>query len=72
MMIVSLFSGEFNVNSRPSNSLDYFETNAGDDESTGSGFSNDNSSLARIVKIATAIFGVLLIIVLCAILCKLE
>lgn len=68
--LIFCFSGEFQVTSRPTNSIDYFETDLDDDDGSGSGFSNDNSSLARIVKIATAILGVLLIIVLCAILCK--
>lgn len=69
-LLITFYAGEFQVTSRPTNSIDYFETDLDDDDGSGSGFSNDNSSLARIVKIATAILGVLLIIVLCAILCK--
>lgn len=62
------FLGETQVTSRPTNPIDYFETDIDDDGE--SGFSNDNSSIARIVITATAVLGVLLIIVLCAILCK--
>lgn len=70
MINTILLSGETQVTNRPTNSIDYFETDLDNDDDSGSGFSSDNSSLARIVKIATAVFGVLLIIVLCAIICK--
>lgn len=68
-MMFLLCLGETQVTSRPTNSIDYFETDIDDDGE--SGFSSDNSSIARIVITATAVLGVLLIIVLCAILCKL-
>lgn len=62
-------AGEFPVNSRPTSSIDYELPDAHDDDSDDSD-SSDNSSIARIVIIATAVLGVLLIVVLCAILCK--
>lgn len=61
--------GEFQVNSRPTSSIDYELPDAHDSDDSDSD-SKDNSSIARIVIIATAVLGVLLIIVLCAILCK--
>lgn len=61
--------GEFQVTSRPINPIDYDIPDAHDDEQ-GESDSSDNSSIARIVIIATAVLGVLLIVVLCAILCK--
>lgn len=69
MNIISCaFAGEFQITSRPANPIDYEIPDANDDDYSGS-HSGDNSSIARIVIIATAILGVLLIIVLCAILC---
>lgn len=66
---ISLFLGTFPVESRPASPIDYEMPDSHDDDYSGSG-SGDNSSIARIVIIATAILGVLLIIVLIAILCK--
>lgn len=66
---ILLFSGTFPVESRPASPIDYEMPDSHDDDYSGSG-SGDNSSIARIVIIATAILGVLLIIVLIAILCK--
>lgn len=63
--------GEFQVTSRPISPIDYELPDAHDDEQNESD-SKDDSSIARIVIIATAVLGVLLIIVLCAILCRLN
>lgn len=61
--------GEFQITSRPASPIDYEIPDTDDDDYSGS-HSGDNSSIARIVIIATAVLGILLIIVLCAILCK--
>lgn len=68
----SIFPGEFEISSRPSETADYLET--GDEEGHNSGDDNesDTSSQARLVLIAIAISGGLLIIVVSAILCKLN
>lgn len=63
------FSGTFPVESRPASPIDYEMPDSHDDDYSGSS-SGDNSSIARIVIIATAILGILLIIVLIAILCE--
>lgn len=67
--MVCFCSGEFQVTSRPDNPIDYEMPDSSDEDQSG-GHSGDNSSIARIVIIATAVLGVLLIIVLCAILCE--
>lgn len=64
--------GEFGVTSRPSESADYLEQLNENNEDSGDNNLNDTSSQARLVIIATAITGGLLIIVVAAILCKFE
>lgn len=66
---IFLFLDEHSVTSRPGNTPDYSEGFV-DDGDDSDDYSEDNSAIARIVIIATAVLGVLLIIVLCAILCK--
>lgn len=63
-----LYPDEHSVSSRPSDTPLYDEGSPHDDDDDE--YSDNNSAIARIVIIATAILGVLLIIVLCAILCK--
>lgn len=61
--------GEFSVTSRPAESADYIEQLGENSDDSGDSDS-DTSSQARLVIIATAITGGLLIIVVAAILCK--
>lgn len=60
---------ERSISTRPTNTPEYDEEIV-DDLSSNDKHSEDNSAIARIVIIATAVLGVLLIIVLCAILCE--
>lgn len=62
------YPDEHAISSRPSDTPDYDE--AFPYEADGGDYPDDNSAIARIVIIATAVLGTLLIIVLCAILCK--
>lgn len=62
------YPDEHSVSSRPSDTPVYDEGFPHEDDDNE--YSDNNSAIARIVIIATAILGVLLIIVLCAILCK--
>lgn len=63
--------GEFGVTSRPSESADYLEQFNENNDDSGDNNANDTSFQARLVIIATAITGGLLIIVVAAILCEL-
>lgn len=63
------YIGEFVVTSRPPESPDYHDLNDLGEDGENSD-NDDKSSQARIVIIATAILGGLLIIVVAAILCK--
>lgn len=61
-------SGEFEITHRPPDSEDYMESE--NESSSGDDSEVNTSSKARLVIIATAVLGTLLIIVVAAILCK--
>lgn len=68
----SIFPGEFEISSRPSETADYLETGDEEGHNSGDDSESDTSSQARLVLIAIAISGGLLILVVSAILCKLN
>lgn len=68
--LVARNTGETQVVLRPTYSPDYFEQLAEEEESSESDFTSEHNSIARMVITATIIFGILLIIVVIAIICK--